>query len=375
MKRRAPFLLQRYILGDLFLNVVFSLVAITSIFFIGMVIQSLYRYQDLPMTTVLTMIPLFVPYAITFTLPLTGLIASVQTYGRMAADNEILAIRTGGIHLYPIFVPALLLGTGLSTISLFLNGDVVPFCLQQRKHITRSSLDEVLVKLKTGDHTIPVQRHVLTFTRNEDGSYSNILIVGPSGDDSGSRKIVAERGEITVDSDRETLVFHLRNARIESQGPAGSAPGEDETTTARTLYRGRFEYLPMEFDLSGRQMSLRSPLKECTLDELAYRMRREDLADERAEIETEYHKRISISFASVVFALVGTPLGILFRKGGRMIAYLISFFLAIAVYYPLILFGEAVCAEGAIPPVAGMWGGNAMLGAIGVGLLVRIFRQ
>ena len=46
--RRAPFLLQRYVLGELILNLTVSLVVITSVFFVGMLLQSLYRFQELP---------------------------------------------------------------------------------------------------------------------------------------------------------------------------------------------------------------------------------------------------------------------------------------------------------------------------------------
>jgi lipopolysaccharide export system permease protein len=377
MSRRAPFLLQRYVLGELLLNLTVSLVVITSVFFVGMLLQSLYRWQELPMTTILTLIPYFIPYSITFTIPLTALIATVQTYGRMAADNEILAVRTGGIHLYPLFAPLVFLGVVLSAVNVRLNDVVVPYCLAQRKHITSSSLDEVLVKLKTGDHTIPIRKHTLTFTIKEDGTYSNILIVAPGDEGEGQRKIVAASGAISVNPERETIVFHLRDGHVESQGEPVSdgAGGDEETTTTRTNVRGTFTYFPMEIDLSGQQTSLRRPLKELTFADLAYRLEREDLAEEHAEIRTEYHKRISMAFASLVFVLFGAPIGILFRKGGRLIGYLIGFSIAILVYYPLVLLGEDFGSQGTLPAAASMWGGNVVVGVAGILLMIRLFRK
>jgi len=358
MKRYPPFILQRMILGELSLNLFFSLAVITSVFFIGMVIQSVYRYSELPMSTILTVIPFFLPRALTFTIPITALIAAVQTYGRLSSDNEITAIRVGGIHLYHIVAPAIFLGIALSTVSYQLNASLVPKCIERWKHITRSSFDEVLTSMRTGDHEIRVSQGQMSLTANADGTFSNILFVRPDDEGEGDLKVVARRGQVTIDRDNEKLVLSLEDGVLTREGVVFPFATKD-----------------FGFSLAEQQAKVRLPHKEATLEELYYRLGREDLERLHPLFRTEIHKRIALSFASIVFVILGAPLGVLFRRGGRMTALFLGFLLVIVVYYPLILLGEAVSSDGRIPASLGMWIGNALVSGVGITLLVRVFRE
>jgi len=100
-----------------------------------------------------------------------------------------------------------------------------------------------------------------------------------------------------------------------------------------------------------------------------------DLDDQHLRYSVVAHKRIALSFASFFFALIGAPLGIYFRRGGRMVAFFISFLIVLVVYYPLLLLGEAIATDGRLPAPAGAWLGNAMIAGIGVFLLIRVFRE
>lgn len=355
MSRYPPFLLQRHLFVELFMNLVVSLVVITSVFFAGMVLQSIYRYSNLPMTTILTVVPFFLPRALTFTIPLTVLIATVQTYGRWASDNEIVAVRVGGIHLWHLIVPVLVLGILMSAVAFQFNATIVPESLQRWKKITRSSIDDVLTNMRPGDHTINIQRRKMSLTVNEDGTFSGIVIVEPDG---GGMKIVAKRATVSVDREDEKLMLMLHDATIR-QGDSFA----------------NHEQLPIGFSLSDQQKKMRLPLKEVGLDELLYRLERDDLSKRHPIISTELHKRIALSFASLVFAILGAPLGIVFRQGGRMKAFFMSFMFVLVLYYPLTLLGEAVSSGGRIPAGLGMWLANGMIGAIGLVLLIRVFRE
>ena len=358
LKRYPPFILQRYIFGELVLNLVFSLVVITAVFFIGMVIQSVYRYQNLPMTTILKVIPYFLPRALTFTIPLTVLIASVQTYGRLSSDNEITAVRVGGIHIYHLLSPVIFLGIMLSLLSVHFNGSIVPESIQQWKKITRSSFDQVLTSMRTGNHEIHLQRRDMTLTANEDGTFSNLLIVQPGFEGGENEKIMAKSAYVSIDAEDEKLYLNL-----------------EEGTFVRGGAFARFDRFPLAFTLSEQQKKVRRPQKEATLAELDYRLRRSDLEEYHADISTEYHKRLSLSLARFVFALLGAPMGILFRRGGRMAAFFVSFLVVLVVYYPLLLLGEAISADGKVPAALGMWLGNILIGSIGLVLVARIFRK
>jgi lipopolysaccharide export system permease protein len=98
--------------------------------------------------------------------------------------------------------------------------------------------------------------------------------------------------------------------------------------------------------------------------------------DPRArEIRGEYHRRISGSLACVLFALLGMPLAIIFRHGNRMVAFLIAFLIAIAVYYPTFILGELLSKSTDINPILAMWSGSIVLLVLGSSLTTVVLRR
>ena len=66
----------------------------------------------------LAVIPLLIPNTLPYTLPTTTLFATCVIYGRLAHDNEILAIKAAGINLLHIVCPAVLLGALASAVDV-----------------------------------------------------------------------------------------------------------------------------------------------------------------------------------------------------------------------------------------------------------------
>jgi lipopolysaccharide export system permease protein len=89
-----------------------------------------------------------------------------------------------------------------------------------------------------------------------------------------------------------------------------------------------------------------------------------DLIRRGNELETEWHLRISMAFGSLLFVLVGAPIGIRFARRDFLSAFMTCFLPIIAVYYPLMLGGVNMSKEGQLVPMASLWIGNLLL-AIG----------
>ncbi len=88
----------------------------------------------------------------------------------------------------------------------------------------------------------------------------------------------------------------------------------------------------------------------------------------------EIYKKISIPFASIVFVLVGAPLGIMARKGsmGVAISMSIGFFL---LYWAFLIGGEDLADRRIVSPMMAMWAANIVVGAFGVLLMWRAVRE
>jgi lipopolysaccharide export system permease protein len=88
----------------------------------------------------------------------------------------------------------------------------------------------------------------------------------------------------------------------------------------------------------------------------------------------EIHKKFTLAFACLLFAMTGAPLGILVKRGGITIASGLSivFFL---VYYILLIWGEQLADRNLLDPTFGSWMPNIILFIVGGILLFLSDKQ
>src|SRR3954451_12846995 len=102
-------ILHRMILWELVKVSLMSLIGITGILLMAGIVAEASQ-QGLGPGQIMAAIPLLIPSTLPYTIPATTLFAVCVVYGRLASDNEILAIKASGIHLSRVVMPALLLG-------------------------------------------------------------------------------------------------------------------------------------------------------------------------------------------------------------------------------------------------------------------------
>ena len=78
--------------------------------------------------------------------------------------------------------------------------------------------------------------------------------------------------------------------------------------------------------------------------------------------------------ASLVFILIGAPLGIMARKGGFSVsmAFSLGFFI---IYWAFLIAGEEFADRGSLSPALSMWLPNLILGGLGAFLCFRTSRE
>jgi LPS export ABC transporter permease LptG len=120
-------------------------------------------------------------------------------------------------------------------------------------------------------------------------------------------------------------------------------------------------------DRSLREMNLPELIQQSRIlgrsDRVTYNMAR-----------VEIHKKFAIPFACIVFGILGLPLGITNRRGGKSSGFSLSIGIVL-LYYVMITNGEHLAANGTISPAIGMWAPNAILLAVGIYLLSRANRD
>ncbi|MGA3066050.1 MAG: LptF/LptG family permease [Tepidisphaeraceae bacterium] len=115
--------------------------------------------NGLDMRQVNQMLLYLTPAMSTYSLPVAALFAATIVYGRFASDNELTAMRAGGVSYlslrgFSIAMPALVLGLTVATISLIMLCFVVPIFSLRVQEIIYSNIAKVIASDIERDHEV-----------------------------------------------------------------------------------------------------------------------------------------------------------------------------------------------------------------------------
>src|ERR1700719_3039128 len=100
-------LIDRFVSRELLVNVLFAIVVLSLVLVVGNIFRKLLPLlvnHDVPMEYLLTFIAYVLPFSLIFTIPWGLLTAILLVFGRLSADNELIALRANGISVTRISV-------------------------------------------------------------------------------------------------------------------------------------------------------------------------------------------------------------------------------------------------------------------------------
>ena len=145
-------ILHRMILWGLIKVFLMSLVGITGILLMAGIVAEASQ-EGLGPAQILAAIPLIVPSTLPYTIPATTLFACCVVYGRLAADNEILAIKSSGVNILHVVRPGLLLGLAASGLTLVLYYDVIPSTHRAVRQMAFNDAEELIYTMLRKQHS------------------------------------------------------------------------------------------------------------------------------------------------------------------------------------------------------------------------------
>lgn len=393
-------ILQRMILWEITKVFVMSLVGITGILLMAGIIAEASQ-QGLGPTQILAAIPLLIPSTLPYTIPATTLFATCVVYGRLAADNEILAIKSAGINAIKVVRPGLLLGLAMSATTMGLYYRVIPYTHHLLRAMVFNDIEELLYSLLRKHQEIrhssfPYQIFVKgvkgktliepIFKRKDaEGSIEWVahareakLQVLPSkglvniemkhcvlwgeNENSGlldSKTLPVELprdfGKQTQRRPRDLTWQEILEKRVELHKNVESVKKKISLATSRQLLIGAPTDFPVRLKLFNDQIR--------------------ELEQEIVALNVELQMRPALSLGCLFFILVGCPVGIWFSRSDYLSAFITCFLPIVFLYYPLMLCGTGMAKEGRINMVPLVWGADAIVGLIGVLLFWRLLRN
>jgi lipopolysaccharide export system permease protein len=318
--------------------------------------------QQASFGTVLQAIGLLIPYVLVFALPMGLLTATLLTFGRFSADNELTAVRASGISLLSLISPILLLGVLLSVVCALVNLQFAPSCRIAYKRLLTRTVSENFERLLPERTFIrEFLPYMIYFGRVRGNEVRNIYAYELTR---GATNVIstttAPVGTFSIDRTNKMLHLLLRNAWYVKGSTGEGQPVFFGEATIDIPLPERVEKEPGLSELTFLQLQQK---------------RREFKARGIATtpLDVQIHSQVSFSFACLAFTLVGIPLGIRAHRRETSVGILIALGLVL-VYYSFLVLGQSLDTKEQFKPYLIVWVPNLLFQAIGLTLLWRANR-
>lgn len=394
--------LTRYILQQLIITFVISLTGMTFVLVFGIMAKVGLR-MGLGLDSFLRLLPYALPGALRFAVPASILLSACSVFGRMSADNEVVAAKSLGISPRVMLYPALGLAFAISLGMIWVNDVAITWGATGIQTVIFESVEEVVFRrLKT--------KRIF----NNDYFSINVkkvvgrLLIGPRLESKKGEPIVVEArtAEMEADMQAKKLWITLTDCTMESNGTIYANPGTylHEIPLANATVKDRSEPRISELGLEHisnaavaqqsaietlqQQMAARAALQMVmgnfeqlgpttshadgkTWNELHanYRMAQTRLN----RLHLEPWRRCAEGFSCLFVVMVGAPLSIRMRTTNFFTTFALCFFPVLCIYYPVLQWAVTQAKDGVVPPYT-VWIGNGILMIIGLLLTRRIIR-
>jgi len=284
------------------------------------------------------------------------------TFMNMSADNEIIALKAGGVSIYRLLPPVLL----LCLIGFFLTGWMAIYGVPWGK----TSFKQLVVKVAASNISIGLKERVFNDSFKDvvlyvqDFDIKTRIIKDIFIEDRRTKDavtiVLAPKGVLISDPETLSYILRLYNGDINQV--------DIDEKTVQALHFNTYDIsLDMKKILTEKKTS--KSKYEMSLGELENYINTHDKGDpDYFAMVTMYYEKFSVPFACFVLGLIAMPLGLQSVKKTSGLNLGIIFFM---IYYLLLTAGWSMCKSGAFPPLLGMWLPNIIVGITAIWFLVQ----
>jgi len=465
-------ILPKYIIREHIPPFIFALGVLMFIFLMQFLVKYITKIfgKGLPFFTIIELVFYNLAWMFALAVPMSVLVATLMSFGRLSGDNEITILKSSGISIYKIIRPALIFGSTITILMILFNDQVLPD-FNHRARVMFQNINQKKATLKLepniffdlGKYSFHVEKIEKTFgeelsdrmnmlgpdldLQSKPDRLKNVTIFNRNNPNK-TITVTADEGYMIYSKVSKSLVFTLfdgeyheldnrniedyrfshfaRNRvnipapRFELENKEDNYRGDREMNVAMMLKKVRSSdtsFVKEKKKLIGKIDKSWWPIKDrmnkANIEKFAVQTGEEDInmfrrvdvaiakkACDRAYrkasrlyqlIRTsssrlssfdvsvnrylvEVHKKFSIPFASIVFILIGAPLGIASRKGSMGIGITLSIFFFL-LYWICLILGEDLADRRLLPPMLAMWFPNILIGFAGLYLTWRTVKE
>ena len=213
-------ILHRYVLKEHLGPLTFALTALTSILllqYIGKHFGQLVG-KGLPTLVIAEFFGLSVPLTVALTLPMAVLVSTLYAFSRLAAENEITALKASGVSLGSVLTPVLVAALGVTLVMVGFNDQILP-----RSNHRLSILQRDIAQTKPTfglreqviNEVIPGKFYLRAGHLDEATNLMREVTIYDMGDPTRRRTIYADSGNMSMTRSMSDLELTLYNGNTQ----------------------------------------------------------------------------------------------------------------------------------------------------------------
>ncbi len=317
-----------------------------------------------PVFLVLRFLVFRIPQATPLAFPFACLFGTLLGFGRLAADNEIAAMRTSGVPFRRIIRLPILFGIAVAATSFLINEHVAPTATE----LSTRSFYQILYR----SQTLPIEPNIFRADPTT-GNVFYIQSVAPDGRTMQNVQIYMPNRTTALPK-----ILTAESARID--GTEIVLSKAIQTTIKPNGKVDAIDIMAKEIRLSlpmgdnGAQFLSSAFNDTYTMDtkrlsqDIKFRKQTgqggTDLAGRELTLGTKY----AYPFAAFIAVLIAVPLAVRFGKKGRTLGIVLSIVM-LFVYYALVAVFGAFGKNGALDPYLAAWLPNIVVASAGAWLV------
>ncbi len=302
------------------------------------------------------------PAFLELTFPMAVLLGVLMGFGRMSGDRELIAARACGMSLYRLAMPVLGFAIFIWVISSWLAFSVRPWAnshLRDQLFELTQTRSSAGLKDKVFNRNFPGLVVYVDHISAKDEVLHGVMI-SDARNPSQQNTIIAKNGIIVPDRALQTITLRLYDGSV-----FGLEAENDKThVTSFRIY-----------DLNV-QPNAELGITERDPEEMSYSTLKSEAAKARVagtpdySLETEIASKFTLPFTTVLFGLLGIPLGLKPARGGQSERFGVAIALFF-LYYSLMRAGQALAMRGHLQPFVAMSIPDIVFAFLSIGLFLR----
>lgn len=371
-------LMDRYLILELIVPFLFGMGLFTSLgLSIGIVFELVRKMTEsgLPPSVAFQILMLKMPEFIVLAFPMSMLLATLMAYSRLSSDSELIALRSIGISIYRLIIPALILSIFITGLTFFFNNFIAPMANYQAAVTLEKALSRERPDFKENNIIYPEYKRV----ERPDGSKETVLNRLFYAEEFDGRNMI---GLTILDRSQEN-VNQILTAKTASWNIVdnvwdffhGTIYIIDTNGSYRNIVRFEHQQLAIPrapLDLAQRGRS-HSEMNIVQAQEYLQILRLSGDDQRIRKLKVRIQEKISLPFVCIVFGIIGSVVGLQPTHTNRATSFGICVVLIFG-YYLFSFFSSSLGIWGILSPFMAAWLPNFFGLVSGTYLLVKSAR-